>query len=348
MRHLWQWFCGYVCIILHGRQVNRFINLCSKNGIHLWRISYDVEHAMHAHIRLKDFFYIKPYLRKTKTHMRVLSRRGFPFWCHRHPKMKWFLVCLVCCFVMFLYSFNFIWTIEITGNSRISDYELENYLSGQQIMVGTKRQEIDCPSLEYQLRENFDHLGWVSVSIQHTKLCIEIKESLYDPYEFEIIDGNEYDLIANKDAEIFSIITRSGTALVKTGQQVKAGEVLVKGICDIFDDAGAVKDTLLLKADATIWADVEYEFIDTISEIEIMALKLAGNYDDSALHFIKNQKFCKFIANLEKNGVIILDKDVMIDRKEKSIVFIGRIKAREQIGMLLNIPVEEIRANEFK
>ena len=48
MRHLWQWLCGYVCIVLHGRQINRFLNLCSKNDIQLWKISRDIEYAVHA------------------------------------------------------------------------------------------------------------------------------------------------------------------------------------------------------------------------------------------------------------------------------------------------------------
>ncbi len=346
MRHLWQWFCGYVCIALNGRQINRFLNLCSRNGIHLWRISYDLQHTLRVHIGLKDFFHVKPYLKKTKTKLRVLSRRGFPFWCHRHPKLKWFFVVGLCGIALVFYSFNFIWNIEITGNSRVSTKEMMEYLSKQQIDVGTKRKDIDCSGVEYLLRKNFDNLGWVSVSIEHTKLCIEVKESLYDPYEFEIEDGRQYDLIANKDAEIFSIVTRSGTALVKAGAKVNEGQVLVRGQCDIFDDAGEVKDTLLLKADATIWAEVSYDFVTSISEMEIMSLKIAGLYNDEMLHLIANEKINHFIEKLDENGVIILDKNVMIDKKEKYIVFTGKIKAREQIG--INIPVEEIKENELE
>ena len=56
MRHLWQWICGYICVCIKGRQVNRFLNLCSRNGIHLWRINYDIEHVLRDNIRLKDFY----------------------------------------------------------------------------------------------------------------------------------------------------------------------------------------------------------------------------------------------------------------------------------------------------
>ena len=54
----------------------------------------------------------------------------------------------------------------------------------------------------------------------------------------------------------------------------------------------------------------------------------------------------EFIEKLEQNGVIILDKDVKIERKENAIVFLGEIKVREQIG--INIPAEEVWEYEFE
>ena len=53
-----------------------------------------------------------------------------------------------------------------------------------------------------------------------------------------------------------------------------------------------------------------------------------------------NQKLYQFVEKLEENGVIILDKNVMIDKKKKNIVFMGIVNAREQIG--INIPMEEV------
>ena len=66
MRHFWQWFTGYICILLRGTQLNRFINLCSKNGIQLWRIKY-LDRNMQVHIKLKDFYYLKPYINISKS-----------------------------------------------------------------------------------------------------------------------------------------------------------------------------------------------------------------------------------------------------------------------------------------
>ncbi len=347
MRHLWQWFCGYVCISLYGRQINRFLNLCSRNGIRLWKITRDIEHVIRVHIGLKDFYYLKPYLRKTKTRMKIVSKKGFPFWCYRHPKLKWMLVMLFFAGCMFLYSFNFIWKIEIQGNYKVSTYELMEFLEGREIETGIKKDQIDCSALEYQLRQNFQDLGWVSVYINRTKLCIEIKESLYDAFESIPEEENvQYNLVAQKDAIIYSIITRKGVAVVKNGQTVKAGDLLVLGQCEIYDDAGAVKDVLHFAADAQIYADVQRRILIPVSEMELLSLKLAGNASEDMLFLAAYQKINKILEKMQENGVIILDKNVMIDKKEKYIVFVCDITTREQIG--IKIPVEEQIEYEFE
>ena len=347
MRHFIQWLCGYIQVCLRGRQINRFLNLCSKNGIALWRISYDLSRNVRAHVRLKDFYYLKPYLKKTKTQLRILKRKGFPFWCYRHPRLKWMLFGAFFALCILIYSFSFVWEIKISGNFQITNAQLMHYLNEQEIITGKKRKDINCTEIEYLLRQNFDSLSWVSVYLDHTSLCIEIKESLYDEFlDYPIEDGRQYDLVANKDAYIYSMVTRSGTPAVKERMSVKKGDILVIGKCEIYDDIGEIKDTLKVCADALIFADVTYEFIEPLSEIEIVSLRLTDSYSNRRLYAIAEWKLNEFVEKLEQNGVIILDKNVKIDRIENRIVFSGEIKAREQIG--INIPVEEVWEYEFE
>ena len=339
MRHFWQWLCGYLCIHLRGRQLNRFLNLCSKNHIRLWKISRDMEHSIRLYIGLKDFYYLKPYLRKTKTKMKILSKKGFPFWCYRHPRLKWLFVFLILCFCMIIYQFQYIWQIEIHGNEKISTYEIISFLEKNNIEAGTKRAVIDCSGLEYALRENFRDCGWVSVYINKTKLCIEMKESLYNVYEADDdLDSVQYNLVAECDATIHSIVFE--------GQKVQAGDTLVLGQCEIYDDAGIQKEVLHFRADALIYAKRKRIIPIPMSEIEILTLKSTNNFNNERLFALANQKLQPILENLEENGVIILDKNVMIDKEEKNIVFVSEITTIEQFG--INILAEEQLDYEFE
>ena len=218
-------------------------------------------------------------------------------------------------------------------------------LSGNEAIV--KKKEIDCSGIEVLLRKKFHQLGWVSVYVKHTNLCIEVKESLYDTVEHQGIEyGYRYDLVANKNARIYSVVTRAGKAVVKTGQLVKQGDVLVLGQNEIYDDSGTVKDILLFKADAQILGDVIYDIKIPLSEMEILSLKIAGRDEETALLKIGYRKLQWHLQQLEDNHVIILNIEGFLEKEEKNICFRGKIYAREQIG--INIPVEEVLENEFE
>lgn len=304
-----------------------------------------MEQSIRASLRLRDFYDLKPYLRKTKTKLRIIAKKGFPFWCHRHPRMKWFLVFLICLCGIGAYSLSFVWNIEIRGNEQITTTEILDCLYQNEIEIGKKRSEIDCSHVELELRERFQNMGWVSVYFHHTCLCVEVKESLYEEGKENLEStGFPYHLVANKEAIVHSIVTRAGTALVQKGTSVQPGDILVLGQCDILDDAGEVKEVLYSYADATIWGDVIYEFAIPLTEMELLAWKLSGVYEEIPFLSIAYKKVSAITDKLTENAVIILDKDVKIEKKEKNIRFLVRIYAREQIG--INIPVEEVWENE--
>lgn len=347
MRHLWEWFCGYICVFLSGRQINRFMNLCSKNGIRLWLISHELGRGLRVNIRLRDFYDLKPYLRKTKTRLKIISKKGFPFWCHRHPRLKWFLCIGFFVFGIGIYSLSFVWNIEVKGNEKVSTQEIISCLEDNSIDIGLKKNSINCPNIELLLREQFQEIGWVSVYFEHTNLCVEVKESLYDVIELpEEEYGKMYNLVANKDATIHTIITRAGQAIVKEGQNVKQGDILVLGQSEIFDDSGEIRETLYFKADALIYGDVFYEIRIPYTEIEILSLKISDQYDDETLLGLGNYKLTPIIEKMVQNGAVVISRKVALDKNEKNICFYAKLIVREQIG--INIPVEEIKENEFE
>lgn len=344
MRHFYRWICGYICVCLKGRQIFRFLNLCSKNGIHLWRINYDFNQSIRANLRLRDFYDLKPYLRKTKTRLKIISKKGFPFWCYRHPKTKWFLGLVFCLMCIGFYCLNFVWNIEIKGNTKISKDEIIQCLQENNIDIGVKKEKVDCSKIELLLREQFHEIGWVSVYYNHFNLCIDVKESLYDVFEEEQKEEKPYHIIANKDATISSIITRSGKALVKKGEKVRKNTLLVLGQNDIFDDNGEVKETLYFKADAEIYGDILYDFPIPLTEMEVLSLKITNNYNEKALIRLGNQKLDVIINKMKNHGIFVLNKNIILEKTENKICFWVKIYTREQIGTY--VQMEEIIENE--
>jgi similar to stage IV sporulation protein len=191
-------------------------------------------------------------------------------------------------FACFLYSQTYIWNISIEGNRVISEGELLDYLESVDIKAGIRGKEIDCSQVELKIREKYDDIGWVSVYVDQTKLCINVRESLYDTYDKEdaLSDKNKrYDLVADRDGTIISIVTRKGTSLVKPQDEVKKGQPLVEGTYKVLDDAGVVKSIQSVYGDALIFAETEYIIPLPMTEIEIMSLKIADLYNENTIYF---------------------------------------------------------------
>lgn len=258
-------FCqGFVCVKLSGYAPERFFNLCSNHNILIWNLEYK-EDGYEFCISVKAFRELRPILKKTKTRLMIQKRCGFPFWIHRYRKRKIFFFGILL-FAGLLFGLSqFIWNIEINGNSYITDETILAYLKENHLTFGTPKKNIDASQLEEDLRIAFDDIIWTSVKIDGTKMTIDLQENLQTDEPEKPNDGKAYDIVADKDATIDTIITRQGTPLVTEGSTVKKGDVLVCGRLDIVGDDGAVTNYEYCVSDADIVGITTYSYEDSFS-----------------------------------------------------------------------------------
>lgn len=272
LKRLYAFGKGYVRICLRGDSVGRFFNLCTHNGIRLWDIRMVSEQEYHCFVMRSNVWELHPFLRKTHTGFSIVKRYGIPFVLFRYRKRILFPATFICVAFLFGYCSRFIWKIEVEGNSFLTKENLIAYLEEQDAAFGTPKADIDCEKLELSLREDFSQIIWASVSIEGTNLIIVIQEkadvsrTVQQPVETldEDLKGQSYSIVANKDAVIYSIVTRTGTPKVKAGDEVHAGDVLVVGHQEILNDNGEVGMVYDACADADIIGEVVYDYSDIL------------------------------------------------------------------------------------
>ncbi|MBO5371302.1 MAG: sporulation protein YqfD [Lachnospiraceae bacterium] len=259
-----KFFRGYLLVRLVGYSPERFLNLCSNHNILIWNLE-SRENAYEFCISIAGYRRLKPLLKKTKTRLYIKKRIGFPFFMYRYRKRKVFFAGIFLCVGILLYMTTFIWLIDIHGNSSITDDTILTFLEEKKSFFGTKKSIIDCTELEEALRTEFTDIIWASVRINGTKLTIDIQENLISQSNTENtteIEGS-YDITANKDAVITSIITRKGTPYVKEGDVVKTGDILVGSRLDIYNDSNEIAEYVYVTADADIYGQTEYVYEDS-------------------------------------------------------------------------------------
>ena len=250
---------GYLRIKVWGYSPERFMNLCCNHNILLWDIEKCGDDIYSMNISLRGFFQIRPFVKKTGTKVAVLGKFGLPFFIPRLKIHLFFLVGIVGTFIFLFWTTGYIWKIDIEGHKTITGEEMLSFLEEQEIEVGSSKHKISVEELEKAIRNEFSIVTWTSVQIDGTKLWIQIKENDKILNVEEKTEEKSH-LIANKDGRITSIITRNGVPMVKAGDEVKKGDILVSGQVPIYNDAGEIINYQLYRADADIYLECDYSF----------------------------------------------------------------------------------------
>lgn len=254
---------GYVYVQLTGYAPERFLNLCGNRDILIWNLK-PCEDGYRFCISVRGFKSLKPILKKTKTHIRILKKTGMPFSAYRYRKRKVYAAGIFLFGALLYYLSGFVWNIEVNGNSYLSEEVVLDFLKEEESAFGTRIKDISCPRLEEELRSRYSEVIWTSIKIYGTKMTVDIQENLLPEETYSQTDDTVNDIVAAKDGIITEIITRSGTPCVTAGTEVKKGDVLVSGRLEIPNDDGEVGQYLYHSADADITAKVTYRYQDII------------------------------------------------------------------------------------
>lgn len=252
---------GYLRIRVSGFSPERFMNLCSNRDVLLWDIVPDGDGYLMC-VSLHGFYQLKPIVRKTRTKVVIIEKCGLPFLVPVIRKRRMFVAGLFLAAAFWYGSTWFIWDIEIDGNYRITTDQIEAFLEGQSVHTGMLKEQLDIGSLEKEIRRQFQLVTWTCAKLDGTKLLISIKENdapILNEKELEqnVLGTN---LVADYNGRIVSMVVRSGVPVLKIGDVVKKGDVIVDGKVPVYSEDGTVREYLLKDADADIIIEHEEEF----------------------------------------------------------------------------------------
>jgi similar to stage IV sporulation protein len=256
---LWNYLVGYVRIRVDGVSLEKFINLTVSNGIHLWGINRQSYTSLTANISIRGFKQLHAISRKVSCRIRIVEKRGFPFVLHhyRHRKM---LAAGMVIFLVILYGFSsFIWSVDVEGTEKVNPKVILEELDSLGVRPGVYKPNIDTLSIENRLVINIPELSWASLEIRGSRAVLRVKESVKPP---AFIDKKTpANIIAGKDGIIQKMIVLEGQPVVKEGQTVRKGQLLVSGIFDHPQTIGV----RYVRAMGQIMARTWYEETDTLS-----------------------------------------------------------------------------------
>ncbi|MDT2238566.1 sporulation protein YqfD [Paenibacillus larvae] len=113
------WLQGYVSIEIRGKRIEAFLNEAMAAKMSIWDIQFNGEHILTLFILVRDFFRLRPLLKRTGCKLHVKERFGLPFATRVMLQRKWFAVGLLS-FIAGLYLLSsLVWSVTVEGNEKI-------------------------------------------------------------------------------------------------------------------------------------------------------------------------------------------------------------------------------------
>ena len=218
---------GYLEIKVEGYFIEKFINNCLKSNIFLWNIKRKRTTIMTCNIGVKDFKNIRKILKQTKCRIKIEKKKGLPFTFNKYRKRKIFALLIFIILIIIAILSNFLWNIQIEGTEKISKDELIQTLKEEGLSIGKFKPGIETREIINKVRLDRDDIAWIGIEITGTNAIVKVVEAEEKP---EIVDEDEYcNIVATKDGVVTKIMAQNGTPLVKNGDLIKKGTVLIGG-----------------------------------------------------------------------------------------------------------------------
>ncbi|MBR6698194.1 MAG: sporulation protein YqfD [Lachnospiraceae bacterium] len=252
---------GCVLVNVKAFSIERFINICKAKKLVLKDLRLNDE-GCSFYVDWYEYKKLLPIAEKTTSIITVEQEYGLPSYAKKYLKHKMFFVGILISYILIRVLSLYVWNIEFDGNSKYTDEALLKYLKSTGIKCGKYIYDIDCNAIETKMRIDFNDIIWVSAEIEGTMLRVHIKENTYT--KNVVKEYENCDIIADKDGVISKIVTRSGTAMVKAGDSVKKGDILVKGQIEVYNDYKEVEYIRYVHADASIKVSTSHEIHETL------------------------------------------------------------------------------------
>ena len=306
VRIMLNYFKGYVRIRVEGFFIERFINMCISKRILLMDIQREKSSIMYAKVGLADYKKLRQIAKKTKSKVKIQSRKGLPFILHKYRKRKIFLALFMVIIIGIIISSNYIWNIEVVGNVNISTREIIQSLEASGLTIGTSKNDIDTDTIINKIRLSRDDVAWIGITVKGTNAIVKVKEADKAP---NILDENKYcNIIADKTGMITKINVQNGTATVKVGDIVEKGMTLVNGYLE-----GKYTGTRYVHGAAEIEAKIWYTKKEKASLVQQIAVQTGNEEKKYSIKFKKNKiNLFKTLSKFEKYDTINEDKKLML------------------------------------
>lgn len=320
-----------------NNNIGKFINKCIINKIYLSNINYLNKDKLTCNINILEYKKIKKLNYYSK--IKIINYTGIYKYKELIKNNIFKLIIVILSFILMDILTSYIVDIDIIHSSK----SIRNLIAKELENNNIKKYSLSYSFDELEkirkniLNNNKDKLEWISITKEGMKYIIRCEERKIK----DITEEKGYrNIIASKDAYITKIISTKGENLVRSGEYVKKGDILISGEIKLYDEVKG--DTLATgSVYGNVWYNVSLEIPKEENRKEYTG-KERYNLNINNKIFLKNKY--KYFSQDNIREIKILGLKIKI-YKEKEYIYRKYILSDEEIDNIVNNKIKEKFSN---
>ncbi len=308
---------GYVKIEVDEKYKNDVLNICMEYRIPYSKLSQDEFGNISFELKYFDYKKVTQIAEKNKIEFTVLKMGGLPSVALKYKYRFGLIIGVILSFALVIFASNIIWDVRVVGNSSITTGEITQMLEEYGVSVGKRISGIDVDKIQNQILIDSNDISFIAINLSGNIASVEIRENR-KPQEHQSSMGFA-NVVAKKSGIIQDVRAYVGNVVVKSGQLVKEGEVLISGLYD--SNVVGIRYT---RAAGEVMAKTVEEYY-----IEI-PLKYVKKHYTGVVNYEKSLNFFGKTFNISKKG----GKDVSL---YDTIYNVGNYSYSGSAGMPISV-----------
>ena len=217
---------------LRGRLIERFIRQAILEGLVLSRIRRRSEDEIWFETSRRDAKAVLALARRHKQDVSVLSHVGVWRLIERLRARPMLPVGLVVGLLLWAAALGRVWLIELPEGAPES---IALALREMGVRPGVAKASLDTRRMEDRLYLAAPDYAFIGARLTGVRLKLELAQALPEPELYDLSASR--DLVAKTDALVVSVDALAGESCVKPGDVVRAGDLLIRGVEKVSDEA---------------------------------------------------------------------------------------------------------------
>ena len=307
MGKIYEYLRGSYTVTARAESVCRALNVLMKNNVPFYGVKAEGGGLVGFCLEPDAFRkYVALTAEMTIEDERVTRRGLFAFASGYKMRIGFFIGAVLCAALLAASSF-FVWDINVSGQTGLSEKEILKTLEGYGLYIGAYIPNIDTMRLENELVIDTEELSYASINLRGTVAEVVVRERKEKDVENISLPSN---LVANCDGQIESIEVRGGMPTVKKGQIVKKGQLLVSGVID-----SQAVGYRLVRARGEIYARISRSFTAEVPLVREKKSRTGEKTTRVTIRFLAKK------INLFSNNDISFEKYDTIEEEKRLCLF---------------------------